>query len=159
MQGISPQTKQYIGYGLLAVGLTAAAYYVWGLSTVTDRAKITKVDIADVGITWIKLNITITNFATVQIPFNGFYGQIMAQGYDLSDVSLVPDVKYLAAGATVVLPVKSSINWAQFAGLVPNIVDMISAGSWKQVITQLQPVLKGKIYSANLDVSVNIPLV
>lgn len=155
------QTKKYVGYGLLAVGLSAAAYYVWGLSTVTDRAKVTKVDIASVSLTKINLNLSITNFATVSIPFNGFYGSIIAQGYDISDVSISPTAaqRTIPAGGVVVLTVQGSINWTQLAGLIPDVVAKISAGQWKEVITQLQPRLIGEIYSNNLSAAVDMPMV
>lgn len=145
----------------MAVGLAGAAYYVWGLSTVTDRAKVTKVDISGISLTSLSLNLTITNFATVSIPFNGFYGKVTAQGYDLSDVSISPNVnqRTIPAGGVVVLPVRGSINWTQFAALVPNIVNLISTGRWKEVITNLQPRLTGDIYSNNLSASVDMPLV
>lgn len=153
--------KKYLAYGLLAVGAVAAGWYVWGLSTVTDRAKVTKVDIAAVSLTSLTLNLTITNFATVSIPFNGFYGMVKAQGYDLSDVSISPNAnqKTIPAGGVVVFQVKGTINWTQLAGLIPDIVNQISAGNWKQVITQLQPRLIGDIYSNNLSASIDMPLV
>jgi hypothetical protein len=151
--------KKYLGYGLAVVGVGYLGYYFWGLSTVKDRAKVTKVDIVGVGLTWIKLQLTIVNFSTVSVPFNGASGMVNAQGFDISDFYLNPQSDSLPAGSTTFHTVEGSINWSQLAGLIPNVVNLISNGKWKEVITQLQPIVKGDIYSGNLSASFSIPLV
>ena len=97
----------------------------------------------------------------MSIPFNGFYGMIQAQGYDLSDVSISPSPsqKTIPSGGVVVFTVQGSIYWTQLAGLIPNIISLISNGKWREVIAQLQPRLIGTIYSNNLDAEVDMPLV
>jgi hypothetical protein len=151
--------KKYLGYGLALLGLGYIGYYVWGLTTVKDRAKVTKVDIVDVGLTWVKLQLTVVNFSTVSIPFNGFSGKVEAKGYDISDLYLAPNNTTLEAGQTVLYQVQGSVNWFQLAGLIPNIVQMISSGNWKGVIADLQATVKGEFYSGNFTAAVNLPLV
>lgn len=153
--------KKYLGYGLMALGFAGAAYYVWGLSTVSDRAAVTKVDIVGVGLTRIKLDLTIVNFATISIPFNGFKGRVTAQGYTISNVYQLPleNQKTIPAGGKIVLRAEGSMNWSQVAALIPDIINQISSGNWRQVIVNLEPQLTGDLYSNNLSASVDMPLV
>ena len=151
--------KKYIGYGLAVVGLGLVGYYVWGLTTVKDRAKVTKVDIVDVGLTWVKLQLTVVNFSTVSIPFNGFSGKIEADGYDVSDLFLAPNNTSIPAGGTTLYQVQGSINWLQLASLVPNIVEEVAAGNWRNVIGNLHARVKGELYSGNFSAIIDMPLV
>lgn len=153
--------KKYLAYGLLALGAVAAGWYVWGLSTIDSRVKVTNIRIADVGLRWIRLAITVTNYTTVSVPFTGFSGTVIAQGYTLSNVELRPSAaqRSIPKGESIEYIVEAPLNWAQFAALVPNIVNLISTGKWKEVITSIQPYLKGTIYAENFEAEINMPLV
>ena len=113
------------------------------------------------GLTWIKLSMTITNYSTVSVPFTGFSGTIQAQGYILSNVELIvpANQRSIPKGGSMVYTVQSNLNWAQFAALVPDILTKISSRKWKEVITTIQPTLKGTIYAQNFSADIDMPLV
>ena len=155
------QTKKYVGYALLAMSTAAAGWYVWGLSTIYDRVKVTDLRIQSVGLNFIKLAMTVTNYSTLSVPFTGFSGTIQAQGYILSNVELIvpANQRGIPKGGSMVYTVQSNLNWAQFAALVPDILTKLNAGKWKEVITTIPPTLKGTIYAQNFSADIDMPLV
>lgn len=148
--------EKLLGFGVVGLLLYKALQY----SQVSDRAKVVKVDILSIGLTWIKLNIRVANYATVPVPFTGFNGMVLLKGVDVSDVNLLPGAKTeIAPSSFVDYPVTCNLNLTAFAGLGIDIYNVINAGGLKTLLTQLQPVLKGTIYSNTLSADVNIPLI
>lgn len=146
--------KKYLGYALIALGLGGAAYYVWGLSTASDRISLKSVSLWSVKNGKIILRMVFQNYAVVSIPFHGFNGFLNVKMNEAdNDLQLgkidVPAQGSFLASEEKALFAEVSPNWGALLSLIPNIYSVLTSGNIAQELAQYYVSVKGKLYVGN----------
>ena len=142
--------QKIFGIGILGY----LAYYAWGLSKASTRVQVTGVSFNSLS----QITITVQNFSTATVPFNGFSGNIYAQGTSIATVTQQPQNTSIPANGVTNLLVNINPEWIALGGvLLKDVSNLIGDdNSIIQELMALAPKLKGNLYINNFDVLVEI---
>ena len=134
-------------------------YEIVGYSKAPGRVKLTSVSFSNAT----QIILEVRNFSTVDIPFTGFSGQILAENNTIvAQVNAENQTTQINANSTFTLPVKVNYDWFAIAGLFATDISNLFSGDstlsdeLKAALMQLRPKLTGTIYLNNLDSAVDI---
>jgi hypothetical protein len=152
MNGLSPESKKYLGWGLLTVGLGAAAYYAWMLSTSSDKISLKSSQLWGWQNGKVKLRLVFFNYAQINLPFEGFKGAInlrlnegATNAVNLGQIDVPPQGNLLAQEDKEIY-VEIKPNWFAVAALVPNIVAIATGGDILQELAKYYVEIEGKLF-------------